>query len=123
MHAKGDPKLVELLNEIRAGKPLKKFYGKLKNQVLGHEERIQWEEGIRAITPRNILRWRLNMDAILSIARSHGQACHIFISSHTWNSTDCNEKIKILGHEDNSHTDIPGIFFYTNGMPIIANRN
>lgn len=123
MRAKGDPELVELLNGIRAGEPPKKFYGKLKNQVLGYEERIHWEEGIRAITPRNTSRWRLNMDAVLSIARSRGQACRIFISSHTWDSTDRDEKIKILGHGDNSHTDIPGIFFYTDGMPVIANRN
>lgn len=123
MRAKGDPELQEMLGSMRAGEPPDKFYTRLMDQVVQPDEALGWEHGTRAITPRNESRWRMNMDAVLCFAKSRGQACRIFMSTHMWNSTDPDEKEKIVAQGDSGQTDVPGIFFYTDGMPVITNKN
>lgn len=123
MRARGDPDLLELLSTMRAGMPSEKFYERLMKQVVSDKDDLGWEHGTRAITPRNKSRWRMNMDATLCFAKSHAQVCRIFISAHTWTATDPEEKHKIYAYGDSGQTYIPGIFFYTDGMPVITNKN
>jgi hypothetical protein len=46
-----------------------------------------------------------------------------FISDHNWADTNQSQKVATISHGDNSWTDIPGVFFYTDGMPILTNKN
>lgn len=56
-------------------------------------------------------------------AKSYAQIYQIFISTHTQDITNLEEKYKIYTYRDNRQTYIPKIFFYTDSMPIITNKN
>jgi hypothetical protein len=117
-----DPELREMLQELRDGNPTEKYQRKLNDKVITTEGQINWEE-FRAITPTNTTRWRLNMDAVIGFARARNQPVRIFISDHNWADTNQSQKAATISFGDNSWTDIPGIFFYTDGMPILTNKN
>jgi hypothetical protein len=117
-----DPELREMLQELRDGNPTEKFQRKLNDKVITTEGQINWEE-FRAITPTNTTRWRLNMDVVIGFARARNQPVRIFISDHNWANTSQSQKAPTISFGDNSWTDIPGIFFYTDGMPILTNKN
>lgn len=117
-----DPDLREMLQELRAGSPTEKYQRNLNAKVITTEGQIDWEE-YRAITPTNTTKWRLNMDAVIGFARARNQPVRIFISDHNWADTNQYQKAATITHGDNSWTNIPGIFFYTDGMPILTNKN
>lgn len=117
-----DPELREMLQQLRDGNPSEEYLHRLNNKVVGLETPIDWEE-VRAITPTNATRWRLNMDAVIGFARARGQVVRIFISDHTWTDPNPMQKPATIAFGDNSWTNVPGIFFYTDNMPVLTNKN
>jgi hypothetical protein len=117
-----DSDLREMLQELRDGNPTENYRHKLNGKVIDPAEQINWEE-FRAITPTNATRWRLNMDAVMGFARARNQTVRIFISDHTWAVADQAQKSETIAYGDNSWTDIPGIFFYTDSIPVLTNKN
>jgi hypothetical protein len=117
-----DPELRQMLQDLRDGNPTERYEKKLNDKVVKLETPVDWEE-VRALTPTNATRWRLNMEAVLAFARARGQLIRIFISDHTWTDSNPMQKLPTISFGDNSWTDIPGMFFYTDHMPVLTNKN
>jgi len=117
-----DPELRVMLQELRDGNPTEKYQNKLNDKVVDLETPVDWEE-VRALTPTNATRWRLNMEAVVAFARARGQLVRIFISEHNWTDPNPMQRLPTISFGDNSWTDVPGMFFYTDYMPVLTNKN
>jgi len=66
------------------------------------------------------------MAAVVEWARSHGKHISIFVAKHDTESGSqlhAKELCHMLRHGDDSQLPTPGLFFYTQGIPVVATRN
>ena len=83
-------------------------------------------DGLRAITPLNQDRWNLNKAAVVQYARARGRHISIFAARHhaeAGRQLGAAELRDVLRYGDDSQLPTPGLFFYTQGMPVVVTRN
>jgi hypothetical protein len=124
VRARDNPKLGDLLDRVRHGAQTWQDLD-LLNTRLVNRLYITFSNSLRAITPLNRNRWSLNMEAVVEWARFNKRYISVFVSTHTWRSAGLsqNEIAQAVEQGDNSKCKVPGIFFYTQGMPVVVNKN
>lgn len=83
-------------------------------------------DGLRAITPLNQDGWNLNMAAVVQYARARARHTSIFAAQHHTEAgrhLGAGELGDVLRYGDDSQLPTPGLFFYAQGMPVVATRN
>jgi hypothetical protein len=117
-------KLKGFINRFRHGKQTEADFSMLQERVISDNCK-SFSTGLRAITPLNRHRWRLNIAAVLEWGRARGLHISIFISTHTWDSSKITEDeiIQMLSYGDDSKVHIPGIFPFALGIPVVITKN
>ena len=124
VRTRDDPQLGALLDRVRAGLQTEQDLH-LLNTKLVDRSRIAFHTGLRAITPLNRNRWSLNMQAVVDWARFNKRHISVFVSTHSWRRSTLSqgEIADTIEQGDDSNCNVPGIFFYAQGMPVVVNKN
>jgi len=124
VRARGCAKLRSFLGRLRAGEQTEEDFSSLQQRFIG-DQRLSFADGLRAITPLNRNRWHLIMAAVLEWGWANQKHISIFISTHIWEGESVGqaEMMETLGYGDDSKVHAPGVFFYTQGMPVVLTRN
>ncbi|KAF4967411.1 hypothetical protein FSARC_5035 [Fusarium sarcochroum] len=123
VRARDDHRLGALLDRVRVRTQTKEDFDLLNTRLVDRSQ-ITFKAGLRAITALNRNRWALNMKALVDWARFHKKHILIFISAHTWRSRTLSQQevAQTIEQGDSSNCEIPGIFFYAQGMSVVINK-
>ena len=120
MHQAGDVKYLELLRCIRKGELTEDDYTCLTVRIVGQ---LDFESGCgKIITRSNAVRHQLNFTGVLGMAARTKNPVYLFLAEHGRHPKVKNSELLALG-DNSSKTPGPGIFAYTEGMPIMINSN
>ena len=125
VRAAGCSKLRSFLRRLRQGEQTKQDFEQLRRRLY-KPVHPSFADGLQAITPLNQDRWNLNMAAVVQYARAHGRHVSIFAARH---HTEAGRPVggtklgEVLRYGDDSHVPTPGLFLYTQGMPVVVTRN
>lgn len=125
VRAAADPQLQHVLKRIREGICDQNDANLLNNTCYREGERVPWESGITVVTPLNLNRWYLNIEAVLSFQRQHEALLRIFISEHKWKGVQPTEEeaLMVLSYGDDSSIPVLAVFMFAAGMPVVVNKN
>ncbi|KAH6883483.1 hypothetical protein B0T10DRAFT_411119 [Thelonectria olida] len=65
------------------------------------------------------------MEAVVDWARFNKRHISVFVSTHSWRRSTLSqgEIAHTIEQGDDSNCNVPGIFFYAQGMPVVVNKN
>src|SRR5216117_1403100 len=124
VRAGGCDTLKSFLHRLRKGEQTEEDFTALQQRFV-QDKNLTFADGLRAITPLNRNRWETNMAAAVEWGRARHQHISIFISNHVWenNRVSDEEVTQTLSYGDDSKIHIPGVFIYTQGMPVVVTKN
>ncbi|KAK8118347.1 uncharacterized protein PG998_002973 [Apiospora kogelbergensis] len=126
VRAAGCAKLRGFLQRLRHGEQTELDFERLRRRVYDKPTQPTFAGGLRAITPLNQDRWNLNMAAVVQYARARGRHVSIFAARHhaeAGRQLGAAELRNVLRYGDDSQLPTPGLFFYTQDMPVVVTRN
>ncbi|KAL6406058.1 hypothetical protein AUP68_10619 [Ilyonectria robusta] len=122
----GCARLRGFLRRLRSGQQTELDFQRLCRRLYNQSSQPSFANGLRAITPLNQDRWDLNMAAVIQWARAQGKHISIFVAKHDTEAgkrLHVEELCDVLRYGDDSQLPTPGLFFYTQGMPVVVTRN
>ena len=124
VRAGGCDTLKSFLHRLRKGEQTEEDFTALQQRFV-QDKNLTFADGLRAITPLNRNRWETNMAAAVEWGRARHQHISIFVSNHVWenNRVSDEEVTQTLSYGDDSKIHIPGVFIYTQGMPVVVTKN
>jgi ATP-dependent DNA helicase PIF1 len=122
--AQGDTYLLGLLERLREGKQTLDDAARLQSRY-DPNTRFDFSNGRRAIIPVNRHRWDLTVHAALAYGEETGRHISLYLSAHKWESRvpSTSERTAAMLLGDEGQLNVPGMFPYIEGMPVIVNAN
>ena len=122
--AQGDAYLLGFLERFRSGQ---QTAADAKNLQARYDpaSKLDFSNGRRAIIPLNRHRWDLTLYAALAFGAEKSRKVSLYLSAHHCKSRTPSEEemeaVMLLG--DDAQLQIPGIFPYVEGMPVVVTQN